>query len=72
MMAIALGASAGAVMRWWLGYLLNGSLTTIFLGTLVANLIGSYIAGVAIALLASYPGASPAWRLLIITGFAAA
>ncbi len=68
-LAISIGASIGAVLRWLLGASLNAMFPTIPLGTLAANLIGGYLIGVALALLAHHPGLAPEWRLLVITGF---
>ncbi|MFN4326970.1 MAG: fluoride efflux transporter CrcB [Azonexus sp.] len=68
-MAICLGASLGAVLRWQLGVRLNSVFTTMPPGTLVANLIGGYIIGLAIAYFAQAPEITPEWRLFIITGF---
>jgi len=68
-LAIALGASAGAITRWLLGMSLNALFPTIPPGTLVANLIGAYLIGVALALFADRPELAPEWRLLVITGF---
>lgn len=68
-MAIALGAAVGAVLRWWLGLRLNATFPTVPLGTLSANLLGGYIIGVAMAFFAQMPSLSPEWRLLIVTGF---
>jgi len=67
--AIWLGAGLGALLRWWLGMQLNSLLPAIPPGTLVANLLGAYIVGVAIAFFAASPSFAPEWRLLIITGF---
>jgi len=67
--AISVGASAGAVLRWLLGLALNAVFPTIPLGTLAANLIGGYLIGLAMAVFASLPGLAPEWRLLVITGF---
>jgi CrcB protein len=67
--AICVGASLGAVLRWWLGSQLNALFPTVPPGTLVANLVGAYIIGLAIAFFATYTAISPEWRLLIITGF---
>jgi len=67
--AISLGASAGALMRWLLGTSLNALFPTIPPGTLAANLIGGYLVGVALAVFADHPGVAPEWRLLVITGF---
>jgi CrcB protein len=66
-LAISVGASAGALVRWWLGVRLNGHFPPIPPGTLAANLIGGYIVGIAIALFASSTVA-PEWRLLVVTG----
>lgn len=66
---ICVGASLGALLRWWLGTRLNSFFPTIPPGTLAANLIGGYIIGVAVAVFAAFPALPPEWRLLIITGF---
>ncbi|AXE31416.1 fluoride efflux transporter CrcB [Chromobacterium phragmitis] len=68
-LAIAVGASCGAVLRWFLGLRLNSLLPSLPPGTLAANLIGGYIIGLAVAFFADMPSLSPMWRLLIITGF---
>ncbi|MCU0975385.1 MAG: fluoride efflux transporter CrcB [Steroidobacteraceae bacterium] len=67
--AICVGASAGALLRWWLGAQLNALFPAIPPGTLVANLVGGYVVGLAIAFFATYEAISPEWRLLVITGF---
>jgi CrcB protein len=67
--AISVGASLGALLRWWLGNLLNAHFPTVPPGTLAANLIGGYVIGVAIAVFATYPAIAPEWRLFVITGF---
>lgn len=66
---IAVGASLGAWLRWLLGVKLNALFPTIPPGTVVANMVGGYIIGLAIAFFAASPNVSPEWRLLIITGF---
>lgn len=68
-LAISLGASLGAITRWLLGTSLNAIFPTIPLGTVVANLLGGYLMGVALAVFANHPSIAPEWRLLIITGF---
>jgi CrcB protein len=68
-LAISLGSALGAVLRWSLGTRLNSLFPDIPPGTLVANLIGGYIVGVAIGYFAQAPDISPEWRLFIITGF---
>ncbi len=69
LLAISLGASIGAILRWLLGLGLNTLFPAIPLGTLLANLVGGYLVGLAIAWFAHYPELPVAWRLLVITGF---
>ena len=68
-LAICIGASLGALLRWWLGARLNNLLPSVPPGTLMANLIGGYVVGAAIAYFGVAQSLSPEWRLLIITGF---
>ncbi|MBA3013915.1 MAG: fluoride efflux transporter CrcB [Proteobacteria bacterium] len=68
-LAISLGASAGAVSRWLLGVFFNTLFPMIPPGTLTANLIGCYLVGIAVVFFASHPILAPEWRLLVITGF---
>lgn len=68
-LAVSLGAALGALLRWVLGLKLNTLLPSMPPGTVVANLVGGYIIGAAIAFFANSPGVAPEWRLLIITGF---
>jgi CrcB protein len=68
-LAIALGAALGAVLRWALSVQLNGLFPALPAGTLVANLLGGYLIGVAMAYFAAHPDLPPAWRLFIVTGF---
>jgi fluoride exporter len=67
--AISVGASLGALLRWWLGIILNPHFPAIPPGTLAANLIGGYVVGVAVAFFGTYTAVAPEWRLLVITGF---
>lgn len=68
-LAISVGASAGALLRWALGLMLNTLFPLIPMGTLAANLLGGYLVGIAISVFAANPGISPEMRLFIITGF---
>ena len=68
-LAVALGAALGALLRWLLGAKLNSVFPTIPPGTLVANLFGAYVIGLGIAFFATFSSISPEWRLLVITGF---
>jgi CrcB protein len=67
--AISLGASLGAVLRWGLGLGMNHWFPALPLGTLAANLVGGYLVGLAMALLATNQQLPPEWKLFIITGF---
>jgi CrcB protein len=67
--AIGLGASLGALLRWFLGTKLNALFPSLPPGTLTANLVGSYLIGVAMAYLAGHPTVPTEWRLFAITGF---
>jgi fluoride exporter len=68
-LAICIGSSLGALLRWWLGLVLNAHFPSIPPGTLAANLIGGYVIGVAVAVFALYGAIAPEWRLFVITGF---
>lgn len=67
--AVGAGAMFGAWLRWWLALRLNALLPVLPLGTLVANLIGAFLVGVAIAFLQRHPTLPPEARLFVITGF---
>jgi fluoride exporter len=70
--AICLGACAGALARWGLSLWLNpaeGAMPSVPLGTLAANLIGGYLVGVCVGVFQALPQLDPAWRLLLVTGF---
>ena len=67
--AIGMGATLGALLRWWLGNRLNGLFPALPPGTLAANVIGGYVIGAAIAFFARNPAIAPQWRLTVITGF---
>lgn len=68
-LSISVGAALGAVLRWLLSVSLNALFPALPPGTLVANLIGAYLIGVALAIFAANPQLAPAWRLFVITGF---
>lgn len=67
--AIAIGASLGALLRWYLANRLNSTFPQLPPGTLVANILGAYLIGIAIAVFLTFPALSPQWRLLTVTGF---
>lgn len=68
-LAIGAGAALGAWSRWGLGLLLNPLLAAMPLGTLVANLIGGYLIGIAVGVFHLHAGLPQALKLFVITGF---
>jgi CrcB protein len=68
-LAVAVGAVLGAWLRWGLAVWLNGQFPALPPGTLVANLAGGYLIGLAIGVLALQPSLPAEWRLFLITGF---
>jgi CrcB protein len=67
--AVGAGAAVGAWLRWGLGALLNPLFPTLPLGTLAANLLGGWLMGIAMAVLAQFDAVAPEIRLLVTTGF---
>ena len=67
--AVGAGAVLGAWARWGLGTWLNPLVPNLPLGTLVANLGGGYLVGIAVAFFGSNSALAPEWRLACITGF---
>jgi CrcB protein len=67
--AVAVGAALGAWLRWGLTLFLGHLHAHIQLGTLVANLVGGYLIGLALGFFETSPALSPVWRLFVITGF---
>lgn len=75
-LAICLGACAGALARWQIGVWLNPTPGTSYTfpdalpwGTLVVNLVGGYLIGVCVGVFQGLPGLDPVWRLALVTGF---
>jgi CrcB protein len=67
--AVGFGAAVGALVRWQLSAWLNAQAWAVPAGTLVANVLGGYLAGLALAWFTQNPDVPPVWRLLVITGF---
>lgn len=68
-LAVGVGATLGAWLRWGLGVLLNPVHSQLPLGTIAANLGGGFIIGLSVAFFNAHPGLAPEWRLMLITGF---
>lgn len=68
-LAVGAGAAAGAWLRWALGIALNPVFPTLPLGTVAANLLGGFLMGVAMEVIARVASMPPEWRLVVTTGF---
>lgn len=68
-LAIFCGAGLGALLRAWFNLIMEPFSSSIPMGTLIANLIGAYLVGIALVYLIDQPSISSQWRLFIITGF---
>ena len=66
---IAVGGALGAVSRWLLSQTLNTLFPTLPPGTLLANLIGGYLMGIAMAGFSGLGLAHEGWRVFVMTGF---
>lgn len=67
--SVGLGASIGAWLRWMLSLGLNAVFPLLPLGTLIANMVGGYLMGLVMGIIALGGMLSPELRLLVITGF---
>jgi CrcB protein len=67
--AVGVGAMLGAWLRWGLQQWLNTLHFHVGLGTLVANLGGGFMIGMALAAVKFNPAFTLEWRLFFITGF---
>jgi CrcB protein len=68
-LAIFFGAGIGALLRAGFNVLTVSAGSVIPLGTLLANLLGAYLVGIAVAFFGSNPNISSEWKLFVITGF---
>lgn len=68
-LAIVIGASTGALVRWGLNRWLAPISAPLSVGTLAANWLGAYLIGIIAATLDGLPQLNPNIKLLLITGF---
>jgi CrcB protein len=66
---VGFGAALGAWGRWGLGLTFNTLLPNLPLGTLIANLSGGFMMGLALGFIGLGSIENPSLRLLITTGF---
>jgi CrcB protein len=69
LVAVGVGATLGAWLRFGFNVWLAPYSGRWVLGTLAANLIGGYLVGIAVAYFALRVDLAPEWRLFAITGF---
>jgi fluoride exporter len=67
--AVGIGAAFGAWLRWGFSTWLNPRIPHFPLGTLLANLVGGYLIGLAVAYFLARHDLPPQWRLFVVTGF---
>lgn len=67
--AIFFGAGFGALLRAGFNFLTVSTASVIPLGTLLSNMVGGYLVGLAVAYFGNNPQLSPEWKLLVVTGF---
>ncbi len=68
-LAIIIGASCGALLRYGLSIKLNPILSSIPLGTLVVNWLGSFLIGILVCVAMHYSRIPKELMIGIITGF---
>ncbi|MFJ5468453.1 fluoride efflux transporter CrcB [Pectobacterium carotovorum] len=68
LLAVFIGGGVGSVARWQLGVKFNNLYPTLPLGTLLANLIGAFVIGGALAFFLRHPQLDQDWKILITTG----
>ncbi|MFS2221620.1 fluoride efflux transporter CrcB [Pantoea sp. B65] len=68
MLAVMIGGAVGCALRWMISLRFNSLFPNLPPGTLMVNLAGGFIIGVALAYLLKNPHLDPMWRLLIVTG----
>lgn len=61
---VSIGAIFGAICRWKLGVWLNGMVQSVAIGTLVANVLGCFLIGIALGI-----SLQDSQKLLFVTGF---
>jgi CrcB protein len=71
LLSIALGSVIGAWLRWGISLRFNSVFENIPFGTVIVNLIGAFIIGLAVSFF-SNSSISPNYKLFVVTGFCGA
>jgi len=69
LLAVGVGGLSGSILRWLIGLRMNAIFPALPLGTLVANIVGGYIIGLAAGAVTADLGLSQNMRLFLIPGF---
>ncbi|CNB89374.1 fluoride efflux transporter CrcB [Yersinia intermedia] len=69
LLAVFIGGGVGSVTRWLISMKLNSLSNHVPVGTLLVNLIGAFIIGLALSLFTRVTHIDPVWKLLVTTGF---
>ncbi len=67
-LGVALGGAAGSVLRYAVGLALLRPTAAFPIGTLVVNVVGSFLIGL-LARALSAPAVDPVWRIALTVGF---
>ena len=68
-LAVGAGGAVGAMLRYWLGLRVTGAMGSAFpWSTLTVNLIGSFLVGVCMVLIAGEASGGELWRLGLMVG----
>lgn len=68
LLAVMIGGAVGCALRWLISLRFNALFPSLPPGTLIVNLAGGFIIGVALAYFLKNPQLDPMWKLLIVTG----
>lgn len=68
LLAVMIGGAMGCALRWLISLRFNALFPNLPPGTLIVNLAGGFIIGVALAYFLKNPQLDPMWKLLIVTG----
>ena len=68
-LGVVLGASLGALLRWWLSVKFNHLSEHLFIGTLLVNIIACSLMGLLLGYESAEPVLNTGLRLAILTGF---
>ncbi len=68
LLAVMIGGAVGCTLRWLISLRFNALFPSLPPGTLIVNLAGGFIIGVALAYFLKNPQLDPVWKLLIVTG----